>query len=219
MKRYSINILCGLLLITLTVMIAVPLVRLSSLFMAGFVSGWTDAEVECPPDSFSAVDIRLEPDLATVINPTDSLAFDSGRAYPHVIGMTTLSVPESEMSPWLSAVTVAMYVCIITLFILLMIQLIRFILNINKERIFVNDNVKRLKRFGWYLLGISALTCIAGLTKELMLRGMGLQLQGYTLSAYWNFPWTYLLLGLMSLLMARVWERGIKLKEEHELTI
>lgn len=100
-----------------------------------------------------------------------------------------------------------------------MIEFIKFIININKGYIFDNKNVKRLKRFSYYLISISVLKCVAGVIEDCLFSQLGLEMDGYSISSYWLLPWGTLLLGLLSLLMAQVWSRGIEMKEEQELTI
>ena len=55
--------------------------------------------------------------------------------------------------------------------------------------------------------------------EDYMLSNLSLNLDGYTISSYWELPWDTMLLGLLALLMAQVWSYGLQLKEDQALTI
>lgn len=224
MKKISINLLCVLILVLLAGMVLSPAFQFVTLFAQGFQKGWEEAEMvkngaEPDPALTFSLDLQMRPTLETYINHPDSLVFNDGRKYPHVINHTALMVPDSHLSTALSWTSVGLYLVSFLLFILLMVQFIKFIINIDKGKIFVNKNIHRLKLFGWYLIAIAVLKCIAGWLEDIIISDMGLSIPGYELSAYWNVPWGTFLLGLLALLMARVWERGLQMREEQELTI
>ena len=52
-----------------------------------------------------------------------------------------------------------------------------------------------------------------------MLSNMPVKLGAYEVTTYWTLPWSVLIIGLISLLMAEIWARGLQMREEQELTI
>ena len=131
----------------------------------------------------------------------------------------TVTVPKKDIVSDYSWAVNILYACCLVLYVLLLIQFIRFIVNINRGNIFDNKNVTRLRRFAFYLISISVIKCLGGLIEDCMLAKMNLNLDGYELSTYWEMPWDTMLLGLLALLMAQVWSYGLQLKEEQSLTI
>lgn len=229
MKKTYINALCILIIVILAGSILAPAFYLGNAFLAGWTSGMDQSGVSSDElnkindnnslDAYVPIDICFNADLRTVISSQDSLMFDNGETYPLVLSRGTVMVPEEKWGMELSWLTLSLYILSFVLFVLLMIEFIKFIININKERIFVPKNVVRLRRFGWYLISIAGLRCAAGIIEDRMFSNLGLTLSGYDPSSYWAFPWGNLLIGLLALLMAQVWARGLEMKEENELTI
>jgi hypothetical protein len=79
--------------------------------------------------------------------------------------------------------------------------------------------VKLLGKIGWSSLIISILQIAYGMTDQYSINAMHLEIDGYDLSSAWVMPWSTLLVGLVSLLMAKIWSTGLKMREEQELTI
>ncbi len=55
--------------------------------------------------------------------------------------------------------------------------------------------------------------------EDYMFSQLGFTIPGYQLSTFWTIPWGSLLMGLLAMLMAQIWSRGLEMKEEQELTI
>lgn len=176
-------------------------------------------EQSANPTERNMVDISFEPNFSTMLHGTDSLTFTNGHTYQTIMTRSMIMVPKEKWSANYSWCVNVLYIICIVLYVLLLIQFIRFIININNGNIFDRKNVTRLRRFALYLISISVLKCIAGLIEDGMLSGLSLSLDGYTLSAYWEIPWDTMLLGLLALLMAQVWSYGLQLKEDQALTI
>ncbi len=171
------------------------------------------------PTERNMVDISFEPNFSTMLRGTDSLTFTNGERYQTIMTRSMIMVPKEKYSSGYSWGVNVLYITCLVLYVLLLVQFIRFIININNGNIFDKKNVTRLRRFALYLISISVLKCIAGLIEDSMLSGLSLSLEGYTLSAYWEIPWDTMLLGLLALLMAQVWSYGLQLKEDQALTI
>ena len=229
MKKTSINILCILIILLITGSILTPVLYFSKFFYAGFKSGIEQTDDTdngaagddntYDPSEFNIADIYFEPDISTIISSNDSLVFENGEQYQTIISRATLMIPKDDWMSSYSWVVDVLYLACLVLYVQLLIQFIRFIININRGNIFVMKNVTRLRRFAWYLISISVLKCIAGTIEDYTLSALNLKITGYTMSAYWEMPWGTMLLGLLALLMAQIWSLGMQMKEEQELTI
>ncbi len=221
MKKTSINILCCLILVILGASILMPAFTLGSVFVAGFSAGWqaSDNPEASPAIETIPVDVSFNPEIGTLVTGSDTISFTNNETYPMIMSRAVIMVPEERFSSTLSWISMALYIICFVLFVFLMIEFIRFIININKGCIFDHKNIKRLKRFSYYLISIALLKCAAGMIEDVLFYELGLHIDGYTLASYWIIPWGTLLLGLLSLLMAQIWSRGLEMKEEQELTI
>lgn len=228
-KKTSINILCILIILLITGSVVTPMLYLGEVFFAGFQEGYTQktaldngeiSETDIyNPSEVDLVDMYFKPDLSKLIHSTDSITFNNGKTYEMIHMRGTVIIPAENQGTNYSWIVNILYIICLVLYMLLLIQFIRFIVNINRGNIFDNKNVTRLRRFALYLISISVIKCINGLIEDNMLSTMHLHLDGYSLSTYWEMPWDTMLLGLLALLMAQVWSYGLQLKEEQSLTI
>lgn len=229
MKKTSINILCILIILLITGSVVSPMLYIGEVFLAGVKDGYEQktaiddgqmAEKDAyHPSDYNMVDLNFTPGMSTLLHSTDSITFNNGDKFQTIQSRSVLIVPKDKWEGDYNWCLNILYFACLVLYVLLLIQFIRFIININRGNIFDNKNVTRLRRFAWYLISISVLKCVAGLTEDHMLSKLSLQLDGYTLSSYWEMPWDTMLLGLLALLMAQVWSYGLQLKEDQSLTI
>lgn len=89
---------------------------------------------------------------------------------------------------------------------------------INHGVIFDWVNVRRLNRIGKFLL-ISFALSQAYMLMAYFTANRLIQLEGYRLNFWGNFESMDLILGLIALLVARIFAIGLQMKEEQELTI
>lgn len=227
MRKTSINILCIIILLILGASTLAPAYYLGRSFGAGFKAGYNAAEndTQTEYDSFeridagSCIDLSFNPKIETMISMNDSITFENGNSYPIVLMRASVFVPADKTLGAVTILMICLYICIIVLFILVMIEFIRFIININKGIIFDIKNVKRLNHISIYLISLACLKIIAGLVDDTLLARFALSLKGYDISSYWTIPWDSFLFGFLALLMAKIWEGGLKMKREQELTI
>ena len=86
--------------------------------------------------------------------------------------------------------------------------LIRLLLNIQNNKVFIRENVAYLRRISWCCFGVTAVALIGGLL-------------------YKGFPYTFFLfiafiaatIGLVIRVVKNVMERAVEIKAENELTI
>lgn len=113
-------------------------------------------------------------------------------------------------SPFNSIVEVVMFIVGIPVFFVAIasfVSFVRFILNVNRDEVFVWNNVPLLRWAGWGLLASDVWMVVFGLlsqepvAKVCMENSMGI------------------IMGVFILMMAEVFSIGLKLKEEQDLTI
>lgn len=220
MKVNSINILSVLIILILAGSISLPVYLGVQSFLYGFKEGLESAESDKPMKFEDATfDVAFNPQVSVIYQQNDSITFKSGDTYPFVIMRGLVSVPDKKVANTRSIVNVIVNIAIFALFIALVVDLIKFVVNVNRGVYFESKNMKRLCRFGCYLLIMAALECVGGICDDYFLSTLNLKLTGYFISSYWNIPFGTTLLGLLALMMANVWQRAISIKEEQELTI
>ncbi|MEZ3532679.1 MAG: DUF2975 domain-containing protein [Muribaculaceae bacterium] len=228
MKKTSINILCIFIIAILASSVITPAYYICTVFISGVKSGYSQYQGHISetasldsykPTQTVPVDLSFSPDIPTMLAGSDTITIGNSEHYPLTFTRATIHVPSEKWGESLSNVTILIYVACFVLFVLLMVQFIKFIININKGEIFVRRNVTLLRRFAWYLLSIAIMKCIAGLIEDYMFSQLGFTIPGYQLSTFWTIPWGSLLMGLLAMLMAQIWSRGLEMKEEQELTI
>ncbi len=149
----------------------------------------------------------------------DTLTTDDGHRFPIRINKATVSVPTSNYTLGVMLIVALCITAFGVMLIMFAIQLVKFVVNINRGIIFDKINVKRLKKIGIFLLIMAMLQIAVGLAEDYAVSGMNVTFKGMSLTSYWTIPWSETLLGIMSLLIAQVWSRGVQMKEEQELTI
>lgn len=221
MKKTSINLLCILIIGILTASVIMPAYYIGASLGKGFKTGLEIAEKQKSAEGidFQTVEFYLEPEANMLINPQDSVTFDDGRTYPMIVQHASVVVDSESVPRWPQWTWLVCYVLTLVICILLIVEFIKFVININKGEVFVTRNVTLLRRFALYLIVIASLNVVSGISQEILLSTLNLRLEGYAIGAYWMIPWSNLLLGLLALLIAQVWSRGIALEEEQQLTV
>lgn len=222
-RKTTINILCILIICTLGISVTLPLIDMAG----GFYSGFNSADLSTQTNHNKESDDIVYWGIEARINDFYEKCF-ADEALNRTNDTTTcrtvpskvvVFIPDKQFSiGYIVGFALCMTVWVV-LSILTIVALIKFIIKINKGFVFVEKNVKYLRRIAWCLLGISASQCVAGVLQEHLISGVNATIDGAALSAYWEMPWTTVILGLMALLIAEVWDRGIKMQEEQELTI
>lgn len=217
LKVNSINALCVLVIGFLLVSILLP----GSIVLISYADALINPDVTTttsPEAPMAPVDVTFSPSATELFAPSNSLSFNDGLDLPFVIHRGIVMVPDDMVQPHL-ILNIVIYALILACFIALLVDFIKFIVNINRGKIFEPRNIRYLSRFGLLLIGIGLLDCLEGLTEQYFFSQIGLTLQGYELSSQWEIPWSTFLLGFLALLLARVWSEGMSIKEELRLTI
>lgn len=220
MKKTSINILCILIIGILSVSVLLPAYYIGADFTDGVRASLELSSKNPEIDDFShPIDVNFESSSDLMLQPRDTITFDDGRSLPVIVRRAYVLVEDSKLPHTPVYIGEIAFLLSLVCLVLLIIQFVKFIVNINRGKIFVEDNIKRLRRVSYYLIGISLLNVIAGLSHEYLVHSTGLTLEGYSISAFWALPFSNLLLGLLALLVAQVWSRGIELEEEVKFTV
>lgn len=214
MKRTSINILCLIIIAILTSNV----ISLTWTGVEGLLDGY-DAAGSAVEESWLPMTARLiRPQGMPVENP-DTMMLDSGRAYPVIFRDVTLLVPDRYFSTGYMASQLIYMTVSIVLFVTLTVQFLKFIININKGRIFERVNLRHLRLFGICLLALAVMQCLIGIYDDYILSSLGMDSDGIVVRGVWSMPWSTMLIGCLALLMERIWSVALRMREEQELTI
>lgn len=221
MKK-KLNILCILIVFVIGASLLMPIYNMGYSFGMGVKAG---LEATHSPQNekllnTSPIVMSMKPDTNKFLYDHDRMRLTDSQTDIPVIWSQGIFLADSNKIPeWSWIVQTIAYILEILLFILMLVSSINFIVNINKDRIFTHHNVKILRKIGVYLLIMSAIEVATGVIREIIVRSMHYSFNGYSVSAYWELPWGNIILGLLSLIMAQVWARGIAMREDQELTI
>ena len=218
MKKTSINLLSALVILFLTVAMLLPVVKVLYSFI-GTYTGANSLQNERILQSATPMEMNFYPEPDMIDNPTVELTFDNGQTLPAVVQKAVVIVPEHQSSSTSFLVEMGIYAIAVVIYALMIVDLVKFVININRGQIFVRASVTRLRRMGLYLIAIGLLEFCVGLIEDFSVSNTGLSMQGVVLGASWEIPWSTFLLGLMALLLGQVWSHGLELREENELTI
>lgn len=217
MNKTLINLLSIVIICIISATVLLPLATISAGFVSGFNSGYSDNNSSIINNS--PIEIVMVPDEETYLNPTDTIYLEDGNKYASISKSLTLMVPDAKVSRTGVAVSMIAYALNFIALIFMVTYFIKFIVAINKGEIFSKENVKRLRAVACFLFIMSLFSIISGISDEITLSRLNLEFKGFEIGPNWVIPWSDILLGSLSLLMAQVWDRGIKLREEQELTI
>ncbi len=219
MKKISINTLCIILIAILATNVLSVCWASADAFMAGWNSG-LNPEEESQIEVTTPFKMKVIREGRSRFAPTDTIYLEDGRVYPAMVDRATVLLPSHDVPLAAEIVNAVTVLASFVLLILLIIQFVKFILNINREQIFESKNVRHLRRFGIYLLAIACLQCFTGLYNDYILARLNLtDSTGLALADAWTIPWSDFLIGCLALLMAQIWARGIKMRELQDLTI
>lgn len=214
MKKTSINILCILIIAILAGSILVPGVA----FIDGFTAGFNDAGTSTV-ESHTPIRVQYNSPTKDMFRPDSTVKSQDGSEYAIAHRTGIILVPDEKIPSWYEAITCIFVLVEFILFIMLVVELIQFLININHNRIFDMRNVKRIRRFGIYLIIIAVLQCANGLTDVMVVYSFNIYSGTSPLTAIWTIPWSNLLIGMIALLLSQIWKMGLEMKKEQDLTI
>lgn len=213
MKKTTVNLLCILIIGILSCSIIVPGINISQAFIKGYNDG-VDSEIVYTP-----VRVSYKVTDSEYFHPDKNIKSADGETYPFSSHSGILMVHDNKIPNWYFGVTLASFIAELVLFILLIVEFLQFIININHNRLFDHRNVKRLRRFGIYLIFIALLQCVLGICDDSVVNSLNISDSTVSLEASWGFPWGNLLIGMIALLMSQIWSIALEMKKEQDLTI
>lgn len=214
--KTKLNIFCLLIF----AVIIVDILMATDLMFSGMVSGYKSAK-HTQETNTESVDgyrvVSLIPNEITwrnAITITDSATNKSYKAWP-----TQINLPIEDSSGTAGSIlSIIIGIAIMVSGIITLVSFIRFVLNINRNKIFTRKNTRYLKRIGWCMVIIGLLATIK-YCNDVYAATQTFSLTGYTIG-YSDAVYTgTILFGLFSLVMAESFSIGLKMKEEQELTI
>lgn len=223
MKK-SINIICVMIICVVIASVIIPTYQFGYYFGAGFNAGWESVEEGTTDNSVlqknTPLTISFAPNIDKYTNAPDTIIdISNGNVLPFTVTQGSLFIPDNNIHQWYTIINTICELAIILLAIIILIKFIKFIVNINKDKIFEDRNIKLLRHLGLLLLCLAMSQITSGICSEIIINNLPYDFTGYKYSAYWQLPWGNMMLGLTSLLMAQIWARGIQMKKEQELTI
>ena len=179
-------------------------------------NGIEKADIE---EKYTPIQVHFQPSTSTMLNPSDTIRFSNGRELPFILNNIVLLAPSNKIPKWVTWIFLILSPLQIVFLILIFWKLIRFIINVSKEHIFVTKNVKYLRQISTFLLCIALIQICEGLCQDKIFSIYNLTKAGYELNASWDFPWNSLIIGSLGFLFAQIWSYGIAIKQDQELTI
>ncbi|HBC21321.1 MAG TPA: hypothetical protein DC009_04390 [Porphyromonadaceae bacterium] len=219
--RLSINLLCVLIIAVTSFSVAFSLGE----FTKGVVDGVDSVQSEDAASESADNQLVYFP---TYLTPRDGLltsrhdniaAADSNGTVPVVMQQAIIAMPVGSIPLSYMICKVIIGLAVLVIFVLLIINFLKLTVRINRGNIFDNRNVKLLRRIGVQTLMIAGLTLVDLLLQSGLVDAHIPQLRDYSRTLLPALPWTNALIGLISLLMSKIWEGGLSMKKEQDLTI
>lgn len=213
--KISLNLLCVLIIGVVPLSTSVGV----SNFTTGVIDGYEAASSDPQELDDALIHVALMPNISTVAAPRDSVMTVKGDKVPIIISKGSLCIPDNVISDGTIIGQVLSLVSELIIFIILLVAFVKFIFRINRGNIFDRRNIRLLFRIGIYLLLIVAAE-IAGLLIDYhAVKSAIAPIAGYDITIWPSFPWSTLVLGLVAIVMSIIWEIGLELKNDNELTI
>lgn len=210
MKK-RLNILCGLVFLA----VFVSLIDAGIEGTRGFYEGYTSVPDEGPVPAASIYELYLRHRSDA---PCDSVwNIKSGANIP--VKMSRIEVSLCSHWGWGYLLMQFFLAWVLVAFsVYVLVSFIRFIRNVNQEKIFHWDNVRLLRKMGWSLL-LVYLVNILFVWLSYWDASQSLELEHYTLNYSHFLSDPMLLEGAIALVAAEVFAIGLRLQEEQDLTI
>lgn len=214
MKR-RVNIICTLIFLAISFSLISSFINSLSAMKAGFMEG----------QSVAAEDRNRDTSAFLTLVPIDESEYPDSlynnvtqQWMPASHSNTLVRIPANDVNKLHWVITGLLATVFTVSIITFLVVFIRIIIAINKSVIFDWSNVRKLRIAGACLL----VSFISGcLTQYLMIESYTkiIDIPGYIISQRDTFDSSFLIWGLISLLVAEVFAVGLRLQEEQELTI
>ena len=119
----------------------------------------------------------------------------------------------------LSIILIVTTPVLLFLLFLALFSFVRFVQDVKRERIFIRNNVKRLRAIGILFLFLGGMINIIGAIDYYFLqKDLNLNIPGYQVVGF-EFDYTVLLVAFLFFLFAEIFSMGVRMKEEQDLTV
>ena len=216
MKKTNIILLSVCIIAAMLITTVGSAISMIGAFTTGFSEG---IKVEKERDFVTPVALDFEVPYDHYFNTKDSIAFNNGEEFPIVISKSVVMMPTSKIPIWTNVVTGICELASIVAICFFIYYFVRFVINVSRDKIFVIENARYLRRIGYWLIADALIAIISGCCLEYEISRLNLGLKEYAVAADWSLPWSTLIIAFVSLLIATVWSHGIAIREEQELTI
>lgn len=218
MNRTSINILTILIVSVVAVALLMPGTALTRGIYDGLKFG---SKAEEQAQIYTSVDVVMSYNVNNVtdIAPTDQIALHDGTVVPVINTTGLLLMPEGQISSAVPILYLLFMAVMFGAFVWMLVSFVRFIININRGKVFQICNTRLLTRMALALFLMSAMEIVNGMLFDIAMHKIEYADPLMHYDYNWETPWKTILMGLLALLMAQVWKRGISLREDQELTI
>ena len=208
-------------LTTLSVLLGVCFVIYLTEFFSGAKDGWNDAAREI--DETSGIEPhKVEVNLKSVVDYAfpDTLQMISDKKIPYQISTLIMKLEDPGAYEIVSrAIALVMAPVILGLLIWGAISFVRFIHDVQRQRIFISQNVRRLRVISWLLFVFVIMQNLtAMLDYYFLLIGNNVSVPGYAIADF-HFQYEAFFVGLFFALFAEIFAMGVKMKEEQDLTV
>lgn len=220
MKR-RLNILTLLILVAFGLHIVLNMYFSVESFSQGYEAGYEGGR-SLKGQSENTHAIHREINLVKVedmgVQPDSLYNSISGVWMPTQIKTVTVEVADSKMITgeilWLIPISVGLIfasICFVVFFL-------KLIIAVNASKVFVPENISRLRRLGIIFVSMGILLCLGNYV-DYYSSCMLVDIPGYHFSMEDVFDFSYFIYALIAFLAAEIFAIGLRLQEEQELTI
>lgn len=213
-NKISVNLLC----ICIIALISITVLFGLGVFTQGFMEGIRESREPIAHDDYLFLTASLSP--TTMTETPDSIMAADGHELPVFCSKGSVGVPIEKVQDFPLMLLALCGFLTLGIFIFLLVQFIKLIVNFNRGRIFEVRNCRYLSRIGVSMLILAVLSMFVSYGNSRMIIGAAGGLRNYSSVNWWDLlPSSDFLVGLLALLFAQIWKRGIAIKNENELTV
>ncbi|WP_455628598.1 DUF2975 domain-containing protein [Parabacteroides chinchillae] len=218
MKK-QLNIICILIFVCLGLSLIPNVYMIGDSFVQGFKHGYSQSKEASlhleKPQILMPLELSLWPE-SVAIAPDTIVNQKSGERFPvqHIHNIVWVDQAKSDTTTTRGLLSIIRLIAILYA----IIQFYKLINAINHQVIFEWVNVKKLNKIGVALLLSYVMTMLFVGLNYLFAKSL-IEIPGYHFNYWCELNTVNLILGLIALLVGRVFAMGITLREEQELTI
>lgn len=213
-NKISVNLLC----VCIIALISITVLFGLGVFTQGFVEGMSETREPIAHDDYLFLTASFTP--ASMAETPDSIMAADGHRLPIFTGKGSVGVPIERIQDFPLILLAACGLLTLVIFIFLLVQFVKLIVNFNRGRIFEVRNCRYLSRIGVSMLVMAVLSMFVSYGNSQMIIDAAGGLKNYSTVNWWALlPSSDFIVGLLALLFAQIWKRGISIKNENELTV